>query len=69
MIPSAVCPCLCVSTSRLLALYMSVLMYMVSIYDNSSAPKGRSLYTETTAIKTCQTDGREVRGSVSKADK
>ena len=30
-------------------------------------PQGTSIYTETSAIKTCQTGGREVR-SVSEAD-
>lgn len=59
----------CVSPiSLLLASYMSVCMSTVCIYYDSSSPKGMSTHIETAVIKTCQSNGREVRKNVSKAD-
>lgn len=43
-------------------------MYMVCIYYDSSAPKGMSIHTESVGIKTCQSNGREVRKNASEAD-
>lgn len=61
-------PRLPVSVSFLPALYMSMCMYMMCVYYNSSTPKRLSMHTEVTVIKACQTDGREVRGNVSGAE-
>lgn len=43
-------------------------MYTVCIYYDSRAPKGMSVHTTAAVIKTCQSEGREVRKNVSEAD-
>lgn len=63
-------PCLSLPVSvSLLALRTLLCMHMAYIYYSPTGPKRMSLHTETTAIKTCQTSGREVRGNASETFK
>ena len=63
--------CVCAYTQLPLCLSLGVSVSLCEciwyIYCNCCTPQGTSIYTETRAVKTCQTDGREVR-SVSEAD-